>query len=47
MHYLVVTLQEDTIVTAEVVAIVQVVVIATIAMVGLTLDFDNLSNHAV
>ena len=47
MHFLVAMLQEDTTVTAMTVVAEQVKVIATIIVVDLTLDFDNLQTHAV
>ena len=45
-HFLVAMLKEDTTITAMA-AVAQVIVIATIVVVGLTLDFDNLQTHAV
>ena len=47
LHFLVAMLQEDTTVTAMAVVVEQVMVIATIVVVDLTLDFDNLQFHAV
>ena len=46
MHFLVAMLQEDTTITAMA-DVAQAVVIATIVVVDLTLDFDNLQTHAV
>ena len=47
IHFLVAMLLEDTTVTAMAVVVEQVMVIATIVVVDLTSDFDNLQFHAV
>ena len=46
LHFLVAMLQEDTTITAMA-DVAQAVVIATIVVVDLTLDFDSLQIHAV